>query len=68
MKDFFGAHHGLDERSMESLVGALENTVCPPWIDRDAGQETTPRLTNGPQPNCTEDNAWRLLCDFVPVG
>lgn len=29
MKDFFGAHHGLDERSMESLVGALERENLP---------------------------------------
>jgi hypothetical protein len=29
MKDFFGAHHGLDERSMESLVAALERENLP---------------------------------------
>lgn len=29
MKDFFGTHHGLDERSMESLVGALERENLP---------------------------------------
>lgn len=29
MKDIFGTHHGLDERSMESLVGALERENLP---------------------------------------
>lgn len=29
MKDIFGAHHGLDERSMDSLVGALERENLP---------------------------------------
>lgn len=29
MKDFFGEHHGLDERSMESLVTALERENLP---------------------------------------
>jgi chromosome segregation ATPase len=29
MKDIFGMHHGLDERSMESLVGALERENLP---------------------------------------
>lgn len=29
MKDIFGSHHGLDERSMESLVGALERENLP---------------------------------------
>lgn len=29
MKNFFGDHHGLDERSMESLLGALERENLP---------------------------------------
>lgn len=29
MKEFFGAHHGLDERSMESLLTALERENLP---------------------------------------
>ncbi|MEZ4986741.1 MAG: hypothetical protein R2795_17175 [Saprospiraceae bacterium] len=29
MKDIFGSHHGLDERSMESLVTALERENLP---------------------------------------
>ncbi len=29
MKDIFGTHHGLDEKSMESLVGALERENLP---------------------------------------